>query len=297
MTVRSLLKVLQALFTRVPLQMYSTTSHAAPSWLFLPSLRTSSPLGVNLCSYYAQRTFANLEEDVETEDAWEIASRRASVISRRPSHHSIRFPYHTDAAAGAHSGSGIGFGAAAASVDELLGGGSGTASDESGMGGSAPLARQVTAVQETRGREDGGDVDMPEALPEEDDGGGISPGLGDDPDCLGSLAILTDPTMLDRSYSNSNSGQSTGIPIAPEVRGGEGATLMNGRTPMDFAFLSTLAAGVSERLNAGEAGLMGRTPVVEEGNGSGEVAGENNVEPRSNREGRRSRGDIDMMFS
>ncbi|WVQ72006.1 hypothetical protein IAR50_001550 [Cryptococcus sp. DSM 104548] len=35
------------------------------------------------------RTFANLEEDVETEDAWEIASRRASVISRRPSNHSI----------------------------------------------------------------------------------------------------------------------------------------------------------------------------------------------------------------
>ncbi|WVN86259.1 uncharacterized protein L203_101421 [Cryptococcus depauperatus CBS 7841] len=36
------------------------------------------------------RTFANLEEDVETEDAWEIASRRASIISRRPSNHSLK---------------------------------------------------------------------------------------------------------------------------------------------------------------------------------------------------------------
>lgn len=39
-----------------------------------------------------QRTFANLDEDVETEDAWEIASRRASVLSRKASNHSLRIP-------------------------------------------------------------------------------------------------------------------------------------------------------------------------------------------------------------
>jgi hypothetical protein len=40
----------------------------------------------------SQRTFANLEEDVETEDAWEMASRRASVLSRKASNHSLRVP-------------------------------------------------------------------------------------------------------------------------------------------------------------------------------------------------------------
>ena len=78
-----------------------------------------------------QRTFANLEEDVETEDAWEIASRRVSVISRRPSNHSIRLPRDDGAVRpsandvqvpeGAPSSS-VGFGTGAASVDELLAG-------------------------------------------------------------------------------------------------------------------------------------------------------------------------------
>ncbi len=233
-----------------------------------------------------QRTFANLEEDVETEDAWEIASRRASIISRRPSNHSIRFPHMKEMPSDSQSSIGIGFGPAAASVDELLGEESGTASEEGGLFDSAPLARQVTAVQESGARE-AGDVDMPQALEEEEEdgaevtqevdevppedrvpvqetqqvhsagslyprvlyeeyNGGISPGWDDNPDLSGSLAVLTDPSMLDRAYSNPGSGPSTSLPIEPPIVNGgsasEARTLMN-------PFFTTFASRMGDRLS------------------------------------------------
>jgi len=255
-----------------------------------------------------QRTFANLEEDVETEDAWEIASRRASIISRRPSNHSIRFPYLNEAPADVQSSTNIGFGLASASVDELLGGESGTASEEGGMLGSAPLARQVTAVQET-GFTDGGDVDMPEAVREEEEyGDGISPGLGlgDDPDCFSSLAVLTDPSMLDRQYSNPSSGPSSGIPIASasESTHASGFGSLETQTPMNYTFLSTMANGGPDRhvnfaphANGTGSRRHGTLVEEEEGNGAGGRQGAMIIEAQSGRELRGSRGDTDMMFA
>ncbi|TXT08855.1 hypothetical protein VHUM_02983 [Vanrija humicola] len=110
------------------------------------------------------RTFANLEEDVETEDAWEIASRRASVISRRNSNHSIRLPPAPDGAAPhpptteGEPSTGVGFGDASASIDDLLAG----SSDRSSQDVATPavedadsrpaLQRQTTAVGESTQR-------------------------------------------------------------------------------------------------------------------------------------------------
>ncbi|KAL1405807.1 hypothetical protein Q8F55_007484 [Vanrija albida] len=107
------------------------------------------------------RTFANLEEDVETEDAWEIASRRASVISRRNSNHSIRLPPAPDGAAPhpptseGEPSTGVGFGEASASIDELLAGSSSGRPSQDGTpaaedGDTRPgLQRQLTAVGDT----------------------------------------------------------------------------------------------------------------------------------------------------
>ncbi|KAK4686606.1 succinyl-CoA synthetase alpha subunit, partial [Tremellales sp. Uapishka_1] len=127
------------------------------------------------------RTFANLEEDVETEDAWELASRRASVISRRNSHHSIRVPSVADIPVAANTNptpsTGIGFGeaGASASVEELLAGGDSSSENpdssrasEDGTAESTNLVRQVTAVQQGGSHTDRrDDVEMREAVEEE----------------------------------------------------------------------------------------------------------------------------------
>ncbi|WVF67602.1 hypothetical protein IAT40_002360 [Kwoniella sp. CBS 6097] len=153
------------------------------------------------------RTFANLEEDVETEDAWEIASRRASIISRKPSNHSIRLPTSSQSdpvavpsspAAGPDgqpsTGIGLGVSGAAASVDELLapqsveGADATTAEGEDDIGsheagmmmiGSSALLRQTTAVAHPAsgvagagaGAGETGDieVDVPPAVREDED--------------------------------------------------------------------------------------------------------------------------------
>lgn len=110
-----------------------------------------------------QRTFANLEEDVETEDAWEIASRRVSVISRRNSNHSIRLPHQNDTpssqpvSAPGEPSTGVGFGDMTASIDELLAASSGQPSDDDHSIPRPDLARQHTVVGDTsRDRSDGG---------------------------------------------------------------------------------------------------------------------------------------------
>ena len=139
-----------------------------------------------------QRTFANLEEDVETEDAWEIASRRASVISRRPSNHSIRLPHVESSQPRPSPGepsTGIGFGDGSRSVDELLAGGE--SSGDAGSSDESPepdhLTRIVTAVPPPQGVSTGAAV--PEAVTEEDD-------------LSGEIAELGNPIGADISLSN-----------------------------------------------------------------------------------------------
>nr|XP_019006522.1 uncharacterized protein I203_00111 [Kwoniella mangroviensis CBS 8507]OCF69983.1 hypothetical protein I203_00111 [Kwoniella mangroviensis CBS 8507] len=169
------------------------------------------------------RTFANLEEDVETEDAWEIASRRASIISRKPSNHSIRLPNASSQNEPQQSPSGpsgepstnIGLGgASSASVNDLL-----SAEQESeavGMIGSSALARQTTAVAQ---QEQQGDVEMevPEVVHEEES---------------------------EQEYGNDN--EPTRIMAVPNRTLGmnnEMGEPETAQTPMNEHFLSTLAIG------------------------------------------------------
>lgn len=65
-----------------------------------------------------------MDEDVETEDAWELASRRASILSRKPSNHSIRIA-SSDALGDIappeqEAGTGLNIGNGTASVEDLL---------------------------------------------------------------------------------------------------------------------------------------------------------------------------------
>ena len=189
---------------------------------------------------------------------------------------------------------GTGLGASSVSIDQLLGGESRTASEEGVMPGFASLVRQVTAVQEGGARE-AGDMDMPQALNEEDepsqeqpvfeedrdddDGGGISPGWDDNPDLSSSLAILTDPTMLDRAYSFSGY---TPIAAAEAV-----SPPPETSPPVQYTFLSTTAS--SSRMD--HTGTNGHRDIPENG------TVEEGAEPQSIREGVRPREFIDMMFT
>ena len=210
---------------------------------------------------------------------------------------------HEDSPDDALVGTGSGLGASSASIDELLGGESRTASEEGVMPGFSALARQVTAVQEGGARE-AGDMDMPQALYEEDepsqeqpvliqereddDGGGISPGWDDNPDLSSSLAILTDPTMLDRAYSYSGSTPSTDHAAVDVVS----PSAANPR-PAQYTFLSTTARSPPINHN----GMNGHRNAAEDGTGE-DVAGDGmEVEPQPIREGMRPREFIDMMFT
>ncbi|WVQ68502.1 uncharacterized protein L199_006710 [Kwoniella botswanensis] len=177
------------------------------------------------------RTFANLEEDVETEDAWEIASRRASIISRKPSNHSIRLPNASSQNEAQLSPSGpsgepstnIGLGgASSASVNDLLS----AEQDSEGVGmiGSSALARQTTAVAQ---QEQQGDVEMevPEVVHEEES---------------------------EQEYGNEN--EPTRIMAIPNTTLGMNNEMdepETAQTPMNEHFLSTLAigdTGIAQRL-------------------------------------------------
>lgn len=192
------------------------------------------------------------------------------------------------------------------------------------MSGFASLARQVTAVQEGGSRE-AGDVDMPQALHEEDEiadgeeeaiseerpvfgasqqtnqilyqgySEGISPGWDDNPDLSGSLAVLTDPSMLDRACSNSGSGPSTGIEPSTAV----GTASSAARTALNARFAHALAPPMDERLGlerpiTGEPPRLQQTNVKEE---NGESAPDTETESRSSGDASRTRADIDMMFT
>ncbi|OCF32651.1 hypothetical protein I316_05572 [Kwoniella heveanensis BCC8398] len=215
------------------------------------------------------RTFANLEEDVETEDAWEIASRRASIISRKPSNHSIRLPSASQADPAPSSpgagpsgqpstGISLGVSGAAASVDELLaapsaeGGEASTAEDEDqtngtgrGMIGSSALLRQTTAVAHPASGVAGetGDVtvDVPSMVREDED-----------EDIEGADRFLTAETNASNSPGLHHENQPTSVPVpigTLSLRDGNGHDHGQGNsdfdvaTPMNEHFLSTLVGG------------------------------------------------------
>lgn len=219
-----------------------------------------------------------MEEDVETEDAWEIASRRASVISRKPSNHSIRLPPATDRAP-AHPGvdapngqpsTVVGFGASTASIDDLLAGGSdGNSSESAAMANSTislqphppALQRQATAVQ--------GDDEV--YTPQTGVSGGAASTLCDDP----SSAPVTSTSAV----------ESRVIPSASIDPFGSMAEV---QTPMNDTFLSTLAPSVHQRLDLARqmdrVGL-GSEPVEEEPTGVEEAENDSGSARRTSDEG------------
>ncbi|WWC71343.1 uncharacterized protein I206_105297 [Kwoniella pini CBS 10737] len=194
------------------------------------------------------RTFANLEEDVETEDAWEIASRRASIISRKPSNHSIRLPSSTADAGPSSSPSApngqpstnIGLGGAnSASVTDLLNPGeteTGESEETEGMIGSSALARQATAVAP-------GHSDVEMEVPE----------------------IVQEESELDETAHE-------GVPITNGRNGENDIGVLDAQTPMNEHFLSTLAigdnAGIAQRFDLADEIVGNGTPTTASAIGS-----------------------------
>lgn len=214
--------------------------------------------------------------------------------------------------------SGVGFGPASASVDELLAGESGTTSEEGGtaapgpqMDGSSALARQTTAVQDggpdgvAQGQVAYGDVDMPEVVPEEviDDS---ASGLADDPAVSASLAIVNNPSALSNGSGNGNGNGN--------ANGNDGPSVFDAQTPRNDTFLSTLAPGMAGM--AGMTGLSGMTGMssVHQRLDLAEEVGDRSTTTASSRgdetrvgevsrngtgqgDGQEEREDVDMMFS
>lgn len=225
---------------------------------------------------------------METEDAWEIASRRVSVISRKPSNHSIKLPPQSDPAeAPAPAVPGqpsieVQFGDGTASVDDLLAGNSGS-SDE-GMTNSARLQRQTTAVADSPGGSNG-EIEMPEPVAEEEE----------------------EPPLDNRNPFLAPIAGSAGQPIPnaaidPFLAG----TLSEAQTPMNDTFLSTLAPSVHQRLDlARQMDEVGRAtePVREEPEGRAErsddewmeVDRQQSAEP-DNAQGE-NRHEVEMMYT
>lgn len=223
-----------------------------------------------------QRTFANLEEDVETEDAWEIASRRASVISRRPSNHSIlpagsSTPAATAATAIENNGNGdVGTAMVVgdnevASAGELLPAPQAPGEPE-GLQAGMPLARQATAVAQVDPITAGLDLtsETITTVPEEAEGF-VAP----------SASTIPRPIVHPDSYDQSGN-----------------STFSEAATPMNDTFLSTLALapGMIQRLEladevsqAGTGSLSGMTGSNAGSNGGSNV-GSRNESRRQSRE-------------
>ncbi|EIW68439.1 hypothetical protein TREMEDRAFT_69371 [Tremella mesenterica DSM 1558] len=242
---------------------------------------------VTVCQslFIASRTFANLEEDVEAEDAWENASRRASVISRRLSNHSARLsapqdpvppiptavPPHENHVNHQMTGS------TSISSEE----GNHTANGDTGLA----LARQSTAVAPAPSSPRS-DVDMI-SVPEDQALDVLR--LNADPALRGSLEAVRDPSVLVDA-----------LPIVDNRE--EFGSLSQAATPMNDTFLSTLAPGMHQRLDLAQQLVNGNGGVAQQfldGNmpvgGVGQQVNENaarEVEVEG-----RGREDMDMMFT
>jgi len=189
-----------------------------------------------------QRTFANLDEDVETEDAWEVASRRQSIISRRDSNHSLRVaaaaqppPEITTTGTSEPNTSILNGDVSTHSIDELLAVADTTARPD--------LQRQTTAVSE----------------PSPSANGGLALSLGPDtPVSSNSHSTALPMPIGERSANTTPGGRSdTG-------RSDTGLTVASlAQTPMNDIFLSTLVLrpstpGSSEPTSGAASGATSR---------------------------------------
>lgn len=251
------------------------------------------------------RTFANLEEDVETEDAWEIASRRASIISvsRRPSNHSLRLNSSQLTSNGQSSSSGAGP-SRGVDIGAMLGSDAAGSTAEGSDEGTG-LARQETAVPppvgdgpDGAGAVDeiindpvahGGDQHMAAVREEE------AADLLNDPTVRSSLDIMADPSRLDYITSHPPPQGAIGIGTRNNASALEDlGSLSQAATPMNETFLSTLAPGMHQRFDLAdqlaEAGTPSSAPSV--GRSTPDYNRLNNEEaPHRNEE------DVDMMFT
>ncbi|XAO26071.1 hypothetical protein I312_104905 [Cryptococcus bacillisporus CA1280] len=211
------------------------------------------------------RTFANLEDDVETEDAWEIASRRASVISRRASNHSILAAAAIESNGNVNTGTAVAGNNEVASANELLPPPN-VPGEPEGLQAGMPLARQATAVAQVDPITGGPDVtsETIATVPEEREGF-VAP----------SSSTIPRPIVQPGSYDPSGN-----------------TTLSETATPMNDTFLSTLALapGMIQRLEladevsqAGTGSLSGMTG-SNGGSNAGSNAGSRNESRRQSRE-------------
>ncbi|ADV23570.1 Cytoplasm protein, putative [Cryptococcus gattii WM276] len=223
------------------------------------------------------RTFANLEDDVETEDAWEIASRRASVISRRASNHSILAAGSSTPAAAAeiesngnfNTGTAVAGNIEVASANELLPPPN-VPGEPEGLQAGMPLARQATAVAQVDPITAGPDVtsETIATVPEEREGF-VAP----------SSATIPRPIVQPGSYDPSGN-----------------TTLSETATPMNDTFLSTLALapGMIQRLELADevsqagtgslSGMTGSNGGSNAGSNAGSNVGSRNESRRQSRE-------------
>lgn len=177
------------------------------------------------------RTFANLEEDVETEDAWEIASKRQSVISRRTSSHSLRNGSAVDVVAAVTTGA-MPLGDSVASIDELLAPVVNEANDQeseetSSVSSRPGLGRHDTAVALSATHPTG--VESPSVIEEEGSHATTNPmSIGNGPSPAPTENGISTAASMAQTPRNDVFLSTLAIPqmngrVSPESVGGSGA--------------------------------------------------------------------------
>lgn len=250
---------------------------------------------------------------METEDAWEIASRRASVISRRPSNHSLRInptsPTSPTENLAPALASQIALGDSAASVEDLLGGDNGAVAEgNGGLADSITVDRTPIAVQGSTGSaRPSMEVDPIDPIREGEE-----------------YVMLDNP---DATVSVTSPGGTQAVPIAanPHSLSAPSSALDDVQTPMNFTFLAQLAQppegaeGMHQRFElANRMEEDGQLPPVPEDEGFADTGGLETVaatytanpfevnqdEVMTGEESRlaeqraeRRRSDVDMMYS
>lgn len=258
--------ILQTMLACIPLQVYPPAAHAASPWILVSSLCKLKLSGLIEVAD-VQRTFANLEEDVETEDAWELASRRASNISRHTSLHSVHpSPDHlrdlpiTGPFGATTSASELGVDMAVEPEHTANG------DPSPPVQLAAPLERQDTAVQpqgEPPQLRHSGSGTRPEAVQEQDEAIGTSTSNDTQLNTAPSSAFIFVP----RDSFNTAPEETAAMPMNsnnPFLN-----SFSQAATPMNETFLSTLAPGMHQRLELAQAIESGSGPNAAEGAGGG----------------------------
>lgn len=179
-----------------------------------------------------------MDEDVETEDAWELASRRASILSRKPSNHSIRIP-SSDALGEMvqpeqDAGTGVDVGNGSASVEDLL--------------------------SQPNGHDRDHEVEHDSPVPHRGDLEGLSLR-----DRQATVVPAESATAAAADGSNTMLPEETAaaIPISAQTNA-FATSFSQAATPMNETFLSTLAPSVHQRLD-----LADQLDTSSQGHGSG----------------------------